>query len=367
MGEVGYALMQPDATPLEAGVVEEAFAEVDGLVAADGASHARRSRGVLVSGLRKEAAKALQSALLERGVVVERAEDRWLTVPPITRCRKAAVEAEGLVVQDMYGRPTTVPFERILAVAGGMVTEGEIERTKDARVVRRGRYGVEVEDAEHGYAERDNLVLDIVSDEPVRRYRIEADRFDYGYLGERKRGSSLQNMALVVGDLLGARPAIPTGRGVERLLAGGRKQERYRHPRDLDREIAWLLWRRHGPGAALDGVIDHRTEPLGDQPPTAAERFEDNVKAATVERIRQDLSMDRERYLARTKTLDMALGGVAGALAVAYVTFDMGLSLAEDGVGFLFIAVITFATVGAVAFFGIRQWRAQSFWTDGPR
>ena len=224
MGAVGYALMQHDATPLDAGVVEEVFSEVDGFVGADGVGHARRSRGVLVSGLSKEAAKAIQSGLLERGVVVERTKDAWLAVPRSASCRRAAVEAEGLRIFDMYGRDNLVPFERVLALVCGVVVEGGVERTKDARAVRHGRYGIEVEDAEYGMVERDNLVLEIVTGDPVRRYRIEADRFDYGYLADRKRPSSTENLGVFAGDLVTARPEVATGRGVQRLLAGERKR-----------------------------------------------------------------------------------------------------------------------------------------------
>lgn len=366
IASVGMALMQHDATPLDPGVVEEVFASIDGFVGTEGAAHARRSRGVLVSGLSGDKAKAMQQRLLDKGIVVERAEDRWLSVPRSISCRRAAVESGGLRVFDLYGRDTLIPFERILAVVGGIVTRGEVQRTKDARAVRHGRSGVEVEDAEYGVVERDELIVDVVTGTPTRRYRIEASRFDYAYLGDRKRSSSADNLALLVGDVMAARPAIATGRGAERLLAGERKHERYRSSRDFDLELAWLLWRHHGPGAALDGVIDHRKEPFGHEPPTAAERFDDNVKIAAVERIRRDLASDRERYLARTKTFDMVLATLAGVIAVAYVMIDMGISLGEDGILFVALAAFVFAIVGAVSFVGLRQWREKRFWVDGP-
>ena len=308
----------------------------------------------------------LQARLLQQGIVVERTKDAWLGVPRSTSCRRAAVEPEGLKVFDLYGRDTLIPFHRVLLLACGVVTRGEVERTKDARTVRHGRHAIEVEDAEYGVVERDDVVLDIVTAEPTRRYRIEANRFDYGYLGDRKRANSAENLAMLIGDVMAARPAIATGPGVERLLAGARKHERYRNARELDLEIAWLLWRHHGPGAALDGVIDHRTEPFGTEPPTAAERFESNVKVATVDRIRRDLEVDRERYLARTKRLDVVLAVLGGVLAVAYAMIETGISFTDDGVVFLLLAGAVFGVAAVASFFGLRQWREKRFWVDGP-
>ncbi|MEZ4447017.1 MAG: hypothetical protein R3B72_48505 [Polyangiaceae bacterium] len=355
-----YAVMQHEAGLLPVTTLQDAFAEAEGLVAAD----ARASHEVVADGLPRASADSLARALRERGVSVEVVRQRWLELPAATPCRRASVGAAGLVLYDLYGRSREVPWSQVLMVAGGVVRRGRVERVKDSQVVF-SQDGVEIEDAEYGYREDDVITVDIVVSDPLRRHRIESTRFDYSYLGDRKCENSQKNLSLVLKDIATRAPELALGRGVIPMMTSLRKTERYRHERQLDQEVAWLLWRHHGPGRAIDGAIDFRREPFVADPLTAAESFNQNARAAAADRVMRETSVDRERYLARTKNLDVALGAVVGVLVAAWVLAEGGLVAGGNPVLSLLVGGIVWLGGGAAGFFALRRYRERSFWVDG--
>jgi hypothetical protein len=361
---MGYALMLHEAAPVDPEAAKTAFAAVEGYVAADGLAQARLAHGVLVTNLTKDKARALHTELMQRGVMVELANDDWLNVPKATTCRRASVESTGLRSSDMYGVSRLIEWANLLAVSVATVPKGQIEKVKDAEIGS-GMEGAVYDEAEYAFKEKDVLLLDIVSRDPVRRLQIESNSFDYAYLGSRRASSGNVNLGLLVTDIVAhASASMAMGRGVAPLLSGDKKTLRHRVKRHLDQEIAWLLWRHHGPGQALDGVLDYRREPFGDEAASDADRFVANVRQASVARVMQSNSADRDRYLERTRNLDMVLAALAGVLCGAFVVLRFGIDGAVMRVG---MAAITVAITGPIAFASIRSWREKSFWFDGPR
>lgn len=108
-----------------------------------------------------------------------------------------------------------------------------------------------IEPREVEHSEQERAILDVLVDLPAR-YRIEPDRFDYGYLAERRAAGTTANFQLLVKDLIERAPHVVQTRGLRGLTSQARKATRYMGVQQYEREMAWSLWRHAGPGTRLD-------------------------------------------------------------------------------------------------------------------
>jgi hypothetical protein len=267
-----YALFQHSLDELDAGAVGDALDEaVPWLARADARMLVRRAYGVLVEGLIEPHARDLAQALAGRGVSVDRVEQDWLELPPILACRRADVQPGGLVVYDLYGRVTEVPWARVLMVAAGSYPVPE--RVPQARKAFEpqpriaspwGLRGLlpegsaELGQTSYEYVDRAQIMLDIVTDAPAR-YRIQRQRFDYSYLGERRGASAAANFPLLVRDVLEHAPGAVQNQGLRLMRSDAGEVMSYPGPNQFEREIAWSLWRFLGPGTRLDAGDPYRS------------------------------------------------------------------------------------------------------------
>lgn len=84
--------------------------------------------------------------------------------------------------------------------------------------------------------------LDLIYQDPLRRRRIDAQRFDYSFLKERKLYFLMGNFKLLLGDLVQAVPAVWRNHGARVLLDNKPVQTMgYESLQDLERETRWLL------------------------------------------------------------------------------------------------------------------------------
>ena len=84
--------------------------------------------------------------------------------------------------------------------------------------------------------------LDLIYKDPLRRLRIDAQRFDYSFLKERKLYFLMGNFKLLVGDLVQAAPGAWRNHGARVLLENKPLQTMgYESLADLERETRWLL------------------------------------------------------------------------------------------------------------------------------
>jgi hypothetical protein len=267
-----YALFQHSLDELDAGAVGDALDEaVPWLARADARMLVRRAYGVLVEGLTEHHARELAQALAGRGVSVDRVEQDWLELPPLMACRRADVQRGGLVVYDLYGRVTEVPWARVLMVAAGSYPVPE--RVPQARKAFEpqprtaspwGLRGLlpDGRDAlgqtSYEYVDRAQIMLDIVTDAPAR-YRIQRQRFDYSYLGARRGASAAVNFPLLVRDVLEHAPGAVQNQGLRLMRSDAGEVMSYPGPNQFEREIAWSLWRFLGPGTRLDAGDPYRS------------------------------------------------------------------------------------------------------------
>jgi hypothetical protein len=77
---------------------------------------------------------------------------------------------------------------------------------------------------------------------PSRRWRVDAQHFDYSFLKERKTYSVFSNFKLLLADAARWAPRAIRNRGTRMLLEGNEvRQIGYSSLQDLDRELSWLL------------------------------------------------------------------------------------------------------------------------------
>lgn len=267
-----YALFQHSLDELDADAVGDALDEaVPWLARADARMLVRRAYGVLVEGLIELHARDLAQALAGRGVAVDRVEQDWLELPPIMACRRADVQRGALVIYDLYGRVTEVPWTRVLMVAAGSypVPERVPQARKSFEPQPRsaspwGLRGLlpDANDAlgqtSYEYVDRAQIMLDIVTDTPAR-YRIQRQRFDYSYLGARRGASAALNFPLLVRDVLEHAPGAIQNQGLRQMRSDADSVMPYPGPNQFEREIAWSLWRFLGPGTRLDAGDPYRS------------------------------------------------------------------------------------------------------------
>jgi hypothetical protein len=259
-----YALFQHSLDELDADAVGDAVGEAaPWLARADARMLVRRAYGVLVEGLTEPHARALAQALTAHGVDVDRVDQGWLELPPVTACRRADLGVRGLMVYDAYGRALELPWSRVLLVAVGSYMVAErvplarrpFEPEPGAvRTFLDGEGGL----SPYEYVDRPQVVLDILADVPAR-YRIQHQRFDYSYLGARRGPSASSNFPLLVRDLLEHVPHAVLTHGARALRSDAGEIPPYPGPTQFEREIAWSLWRFLGPGTRLDGGDPYRT------------------------------------------------------------------------------------------------------------
>ena len=244
-----YAIVQNtlDAPPVEAMV--QAFRALPQLTDIDAATMAKDAYGILVQGLELADAGRLLQALVAAGVGAEMVDEKSLPqLPPPKACRRAEPLAEHLIVCDHLGRPMTFEWDRLILVAAGGVHETEFKHVVTEKVVRHstGQYGsYEVTKYEHDDkpVEQVKLVLEVFLDVAPGRFRIEADRFNFSYLGDRLHDARPHNYALLVHDTLAHAARAVLNRGAERLKQDPRKLTTYPSKHAFVEEITWLLWR----------------------------------------------------------------------------------------------------------------------------
>ena len=87
------------------------------------------------------------------------------------------------------------------------------------------------------------LTLEILLDVAPARVRIEADRFNFSYLGDRLGDSRPHNYAALAHDCLAHATRAVLNRGAARLKHDPRNLMAYPSKHAFEEEIVWLLWR----------------------------------------------------------------------------------------------------------------------------
>lgn len=207
-----FSVLLPKPGALDAPRVARALSRFLGVPVHDAAVRARRSCGIVAEGLNEEQAKDLAKRLEEEalgGWVLR--DDALATVPSPVPLRGLDFIAAGFRPSgDGPGLAELVPSRAIRLLAAAMIDK--------------------------------LLILDVVLEFPLRRLRVNAERFDFRCLGGRMNYDARNNVRELTRSLSRLSPSALRARGAELLVSDNRSEPlSYDSIEDLEREERWLL------------------------------------------------------------------------------------------------------------------------------
>ena len=252
-----YCLFLPDLFPSDVATASRVLATHPRYTMVDAQQMSANAFGVWVTGLAATEAEGLQQRAGNEGIRTAMVDEQWLRLPPSFKVQRLEATPHALTAFDFYGHPQVMAWPAVRAISVGYVGgRNDVVITQESEIVMTtGLAGGAVYiPAEHGLRGRSDLVMEWVATDPPRRLRLEARRG----VRERSKGSALPRADRVFHDLakqvLGHGRYAAVGMGAREVLEG-RTAGSYRGQRFMDRELAWLLWRFHGPGAAAGGSV----------------------------------------------------------------------------------------------------------------
>ena len=205
---------------------------------------AKNGWGILAERLNEPEAKELVQKLQQAGVEIIALPDSSLVqlpeakpaakIEPLTAARPVLIAAAGITVTS-----TTTKSVKEGPSAAQKVLNTAILLGTGLPIKVGGKEHTVVKTQQHS-----DLVfyVDLLYQDPLRRLRVDALRFDYSFLKERKLYQIMGNFKLLIGDLLKEAPEAWQNHGTRVLLEGKPMQTMgYGSLADLERETRWLL------------------------------------------------------------------------------------------------------------------------------
>lgn len=207
-----FSVLLPKPGVLDAPRIARALSRFLGVPVHDAAVRARRSCGIVAEGLSEGQAKDLAKRLEEEtlgGWVLR--DDALATVPSPEPVRALDFIAAGFrPSSDGSSLAELVPSRAIRLLAAASIEKA--------------------------------LIIDVILESPLRRLRVNAERFDFRCLGGRMNYDARNNVRELVRSLSKLSPAALRARGAELLVRDHRSEPLgYDSVEDLEREERWLL------------------------------------------------------------------------------------------------------------------------------
>ncbi|MEX0776638.1 MAG: hypothetical protein WD042_13125 [Phycisphaeraceae bacterium] len=247
-------VIQTDQTSISVDQLVNAFEAIDRLTRADAMMLARQTFGFYYQGLEAEEAHALKNALESQGVPAAIVDDADLyQLPDGKTFKRLDPTDEGLIAYDVMGRPRTVAWGNVLVVAAGYVRAIQVEKHK--RTVRGGGVGLAYggglampmpsapsTEITHRGKETTRLLLEIIVNDDIGRYRADGAELLYLYLGSDRRPRCQDNFPRLVADLVSHASVAMLNQGAVSIVAAPDDPLIYPTRRPFEREITWLIW-----------------------------------------------------------------------------------------------------------------------------
>jgi hypothetical protein len=208
-----YAILLNELIPLDIQKTARILAKAEHIVYADATRKVSTCRGILAEGLPFHEAESICDELNREGVgVFHMDEDEMYRPDPPRSVNNADCFEEYLNVQDLYGGIHPLFWINVILLSLGLI-------------------------------EDEHLVLDVFSKHPQKmHYRIQHDKFNYDYLGERLTQSSFDNFRLFVEDVVGFAKQAYGNAGINAYLKGEEARKvSYDSLASFDMENLWLL------------------------------------------------------------------------------------------------------------------------------
>lgn len=252
---MGYAILQADLGIPPVDKLKRAFRSVPFLTDIDAYTLARDGYGILVRHLASADASALHGALKGEGIetfVVE--EDQLPILPQRKRVHRMDCLPEVLMIYDPLGRAFGLEWRHLMLIAAGRVQLRSSLRVESPNLFSSSRGHVfSTRDDRVREEVKDHWILELILNQSVMRYTVDADKFNFQYLGERRRPSIEENFALLVQDAVRYAPGAACNRGTYYLKENQPLPFSYPTKNAFNEELIWLLWRM---GQAQAGSAD---------------------------------------------------------------------------------------------------------------
>jgi hypothetical protein len=243
-----FAVLQKDPSSPTAEQLKSAFRSFSNLTDADAVRLAVGAHGILMRHENHDAARAFQLALQAEGVATALvSEDDLPKLPEGKVLQRLELSPQALVVFDLLGRPTSIPWPEVALLAAGAVGDIEVSRTQTERTVLRfsplfGVWPKKVTDNRSKVAADTQLVLDILLTGTTTRYQIDAARFPFKYVLDQPELSTAEKYIWLVREFCRHATAATLNGGARWLRAGHERVPGYVNRQALTDEIIWLLW-----------------------------------------------------------------------------------------------------------------------------
>lgn len=264
MNDARFAIVQRSLDVPEVEKLKRAFRAVKCLTPSDAHTLANDAFGILVKNLDITDAMALEGALQDEGIDTAVVMEKDLPeLPPIKFVRQVDCRLEYLMVCDPIGREVPVQWGHVMLIAAGNVEHFEMTRIapkppaspdfREPRTLRERIMGDDIDplipddriDREDRRSETRvrRAILEIVLGRVAMRFHIEAEKFRFNYLGDRKTGSVPENFKLLALDLMTFAPHALVNRGAFYLRGDSPTLFEYPSRNAFYEEITWMLWR----------------------------------------------------------------------------------------------------------------------------
>src|SRR5688572_2826373 len=243
-----FAVLQKDVSSPTAEQLKGAFRSFSNLTDADAVRLAVGAQGILMRHENHDVARAFQLALQAEGVATTLvSEDDLPKLPEGKVLHRLELSPQTLVIFDLLGHRTSIPWPDVALLAAGAVGDIEVSRTQTERTVLRfspvfGVWPKKVSDSRRKVSADTQLVLEILLTGTTTRYQIEAAHFPFKYVVDQPELSTAEKYIWLVREFCRHATAATLNGGARWLRAGHERVPGYVNRQALTDEIIWLLW-----------------------------------------------------------------------------------------------------------------------------
>jgi len=245
---------QTEVQPPAIEQLKRAFGKIPGLTAYDANKYCQETFGMIARNFTGEQATVLQAALAAEGIETEVVEETRLPALPAGKMvRRVEITPQALMIYDPVGQKFPLEWGHVMVIAAGKVSVAEFMRVREEREAsnydlsnlnrRNQRQPKKITEYTSKEKQREQYLLEIILSRAVMRYGIEADRFDFGCLGERAKTDEAGDFCLLVRELAKRAPQAALNRGARAMVAGPGASVSYKSRNILNEEMIWQLWR----------------------------------------------------------------------------------------------------------------------------
>jgi hypothetical protein len=246
---IQFAVLQKEPVGPTADQLKRAFKSFSNLTDADAVRLAVGAHGILIKHLGQDAARALQTAFQAEGIgVVVLAEDDLPKLPEGRSLQRVDLWPQALIVYDLLGRPSPVPWAQVALVAAGAAQHFEVHKTQSERTALRfnpisGIWPNKMTESAHTIGPGSQLLLEIILADHATRYQIDAAQFTFRHVIDRPGLSTGEKFVWLVREICRQTGGAILNAGARRLHQGAEITPDYMNRQVFLDEIVWLLWR----------------------------------------------------------------------------------------------------------------------------